>query len=317
MLMTAPTDACRRSLGGGASEAVQHFHRRGEGQQETRAWSRRFRVAERCEERHQPAGCRGARKSEGAGVQVEESPGRVTGHVMETCFTVCRTTALIQWPAIRTSMADVSGRLPVVTKGVPRLGTVLVCDDEEINRALLVRLLQRFGYDVIAVSSGAAAIATLRDKHVDLVLLDVQMPGVNGFDICAQLKAAPYTRLIPVALVTGLNAREHKIRGLKAGADDFIGKPFDPEELQARVASLVQAQAVTPTTSTPPNRSCAALPSSSKPAISSLTATANGSRTTPSRSAPCSDAPLRTLPPSTAAGISMTSARLAFPMRSC
>ena len=71
------------------------------------------------------------------------------------------------------------------------LGTVLVCDDEEINRALLVRLLQRFGYDVIAVSSGAAAIATLRDKHVDLVLLDVQMPGVNGFDICAQLKAAP------------------------------------------------------------------------------------------------------------------------------
>ena len=133
----------------------------------------------------------------------------------------------------------------MVKKGAPMLGTVLVCDDEEINRALLVRLLQRFGYDVIAVASGVAAIATLRDKHVDLVLLDVQMPGVNGFDICAQLKATPYTRLIPVALVTGLNAREHKIRGLQAGADDFIGKPFDPEELQARVASLVRLKQYT------------------------------------------------------------------------
>jgi CheY-like chemotaxis protein len=133
----------------------------------------------------------------------------------------------------------------LVAKGPSNLGTVLVCDDEEINRALLERLLQGFGYQVVPVTSGAEAIATLRRVHVDLVLLDVQMPVANGFEICAQLKTAPETRLIPVALVTGLNAREHKIRGLQAGADDFIGKPFDPEELQARVASLVRLKQYT------------------------------------------------------------------------
>ena len=106
-------------------------------------------------------------------------------------------------------------------------------------------MLQSFGYQVVPVSSGAEAIATLRRVHVDLVLLDVQMPVANGFEICTQLKKAPETRLIPVALVTGLNAREHKIRGLQAGADDFIGKPFDPEELQARVASLVRLKQYT------------------------------------------------------------------------
>jgi putative two-component system response regulator len=132
-----------------------------------------------------------------------------------------------------------------VSRGASSLGTVLVCDDEEINRALLERLLKKQGYDVIPVTSGAEAIATLRDRHVDLILLDVQMPGVNGFEICARLKQAPETRLIPVALVTGLNAREHKIRGLQAGADDFISKPFDPEELQARVTSLVRLKQYT------------------------------------------------------------------------
>jgi putative two-component system response regulator len=113
------------------------------------------------------------------------------------------------------------------------------------------RLLQRFGYDVIAVSSGAAAIATLRDKHVDLVLLDVQMPGVNGFDICAQLKAAPYTACIPVALVTGLNARRAtRFAGLKAGADDFIGKTVrDPEEHRRRGSRRSYGSSSTPTTS--------------------------------------------------------------------
>ena len=132
-----------------------------------------------------------------------------------------------------------------MSKGSPSLGTVLVCDDEEINRALLERLLRKQGYEVVPVTSGAEAIATLRDRHVDLVLLDVQMPGVNGFEICARLKQAPETRLIPIALVTGLNAREHKIRGLQAGADDFISKPFDPEELQARVTSLVRLKQYT------------------------------------------------------------------------
>jgi putative two-component system response regulator len=110
---------------------------------------------------------------------------------------------------------------------------------------LLERLLKKQGYQVVPVTSGAEAIATVRVRQVDLVLLDVQMPGANGFEICARLKGSPETRLIPVALVTGLNAREHKIRGLQAGADDFISKPFDPEELQARVTSLVRLKQYT------------------------------------------------------------------------
>ncbi len=124
-------------------------------------------------------------------------------------------------------------------------GTVLVVDDEEMNRILLERLLKSHGYEVLTVASGEAALSTLRHLRVDLVLLDVQMPGVNGFDICTQIKRAPETRLIPVALVTGLNDRDDKIRGLRAGADDFIAKPFDREELQARVASLVRLKQYT------------------------------------------------------------------------
>jgi putative two-component system response regulator len=124
-------------------------------------------------------------------------------------------------------------------------GTVLVVDDEESNRVVLERLLTSHGYEVLTVASGEAALSTLHHVRVDLVLLDVQMPGANGFDICTQIKRSPQTRLIPVALVTGLNDREDKIRGLRAGADDFIGKPFDREELQARVASLVRLKQYT------------------------------------------------------------------------
>jgi putative two-component system response regulator len=122
---------------------------------------------------------------------------------------------------------------------------VLVVDDEDINRALIERLVTSHGYDVLPVKSGEEALAALRREHVDLILLDVQMPGASGFEICARLKQQPETRLIPVALVTGLNAREHKIKGLRAGADDFISKPFDPEELQARVTSLVRLKQYT------------------------------------------------------------------------
>jgi putative two-component system response regulator len=96
------------------------------------------------------------------------------------------------------------------------------------------------GYDVLTVKSGEAALTALRHVPVDLVLLDVQLPGASGFEVCARLKESPDTRLVPVVLVTGMGERQHKISGLRAGADDFIAKPFDPEELQARVTSLIR-----------------------------------------------------------------------------
>jgi putative two-component system response regulator len=122
---------------------------------------------------------------------------------------------------------------------------VLVVDDEATNRDVLDRLLTAQGYEVSTVGSGEAALATIRHLEVDLILLDVQLPGVNGFEVCDQLKHTPETRLVPIILVTGLGDRQHKIRGLRAGADDFIAKPFDPEELQARVASLVRIKQTT------------------------------------------------------------------------
>jgi putative two-component system response regulator len=127
-----------------------------------------------------------------------------------------------------------------VTEPVPPRGRILVVEDEAANRDLLVRLLTNQGYEVSTVGSGEAALSVLEHLPVDLVLLDVQLPGASGLEICAQLKQGRETRFLPVALVTGLRAKEDKIRGLRAGADDFIGKPFDPEELQARVASLVR-----------------------------------------------------------------------------
>jgi putative two-component system response regulator len=120
-----------------------------------------------------------------------------------------------------------------------------VVDDEAMNRDVLDRLLTAQGYEVSAVGSGEAALAAVRHLEVDLILLDVQLPGANGFEVCDQLKHTPETRLVPIILVTGLGDRQHKIRGLRAGADDFIAKPFDPEELQARVASLVRIKQTT------------------------------------------------------------------------
>jgi putative two-component system response regulator len=121
---------------------------------------------------------------------------------------------------------------------------VLVVDDEDANRKLLTRLLRQ-DYDITLASDGDEALAILERTDVDLVLLDVQMPGPDGFEVCERLKRSPRTRLVPVVLVTGLGAREHRIRGISAGADDFLTKPFDPEELHARVASLVRLKTYT------------------------------------------------------------------------
>ena len=162
-------------------------------------------------------------------------------------------------------------------KGPGSLGTVLVVDDEETNRLPLERLLKSHGYEVLTVASGEAALSTLRQRRVHLVLLDVQMPGANGFDICSQIKRSPETRLIPVALVTGLNDREDKIRGLRAGADDFIAKPFDREELQARVASLVRLKQYTDDLDS--TEGISASRSSSRPGTSTLMAIASVWRT--------------------------------------
>ena len=109
---------------------------------------------------------------------------------------------------------------------------------------LLTRLLGR-DYDVVTLPDGEEALALLERADVDVVLLDVRLPGLDGFEVCSRLKILPRTRLIPVVLMTGLGAREHRLRGIHVGADDFLTKPFDAEELHARLASLVRLKGYT------------------------------------------------------------------------
>lgn len=123
---------------------------------------------------------------------------------------------------------------------------VLVIDDDSQNLRLLARLLTREGYEIQTAGTGEEALEIVRRQAPDLILLDVQMPGINGFEVCRLLKdhAGP-TALVPVILVTGLGEHEHRMRGIEAGADDFITKPFDAAELRARAASLLRVKRYT------------------------------------------------------------------------
>lgn len=119
---------------------------------------------------------------------------------------------------------------------------MLVVDDDEAGRDVCRRLLERDGYDVQVAEGGAAAMAHMAERPPDLVLLDVNMPGLDGFAICRAIKHTPATRFTPVVLVTGDGSRAHRLRGIDAGADDFLAKPVDSEQLRARVRSLVRVK---------------------------------------------------------------------------
>lgn len=119
-------------------------------------------------------------------------------------------------------------------------GTILVVDDHLPNRELLDELLSSQGFKVVTAADGREALQQLRRQGIDLVLLDVMMPHLNGFQLCARIKADPDTCLIPVILVTALSDKQDRLDGIKAGADDFLTRPVDQAELLARVASSLR-----------------------------------------------------------------------------
>jgi len=117
---------------------------------------------------------------------------------------------------------------------------ILVVDDHPSNRMTAVALLSMEGYEVLEAENGIAALESIVSSDPDLILLDVMMPGMDGFEVCRRLKQDEQTRLIPIIFVTALDDRRARLKGIEAGGDDFLTKPFDQLELSARVRSLVR-----------------------------------------------------------------------------
>ncbi len=123
---------------------------------------------------------------------------------------------------------------------MPKKNKILVVDDVPVNVQLLTTYLTSVGYEVVTARDGQEALERVAATLPDLILLDVMMPKLNGFEVCERLKSDSTTRVIPVIMVTALNEIEDKIKATESGADDFVSKPFNKLELLTRVKSLLR-----------------------------------------------------------------------------
>jgi putative two-component system response regulator len=124
-------------------------------------------------------------------------------------------------------------------------GIILVADDNEASCELVSALLSAEGYQVVCATNGQQALTVVDGGSIDLALLDVVMPHPTGFEVCQAMKGKPETRLIPVILLTSLNSDADRIHGIMCGADDFLNKPVNKQELLARVHSLLRLKRFT------------------------------------------------------------------------
>ena len=117
---------------------------------------------------------------------------------------------------------------------------VLVVDDEEEVRNSVSEFLESQGYDAVEVADGEEALAKCFTEKPDLLLLDLRLPRVDGYQVCQTLKGNPITSVIPIIIITALNSTSQKIKGIEYGADDYIEKPFDLAELSARIKMVLR-----------------------------------------------------------------------------
>jgi formate hydrogenlyase transcriptional activator len=119
---------------------------------------------------------------------------------------------------------------------------ILCVDDSPLNLSLLEAMLSPRGYQVLTAASGPQALEMFGTQEIDICLLDVSMPGMDGFEVCRRIKSEEPTRHIPVVMITSYSDQDNRIRGIKAGAEDFISKPFDCAEVLARIKMLLEVK---------------------------------------------------------------------------
>ena len=124
--------------------------------------------------------------------------------------------------------------------------TVLIVDDEPVIRRLLGRLLAADGYRVVVAGNGKEALEVMQEDLPDLVIMDLMMPVMGGLEACREIRRSGLTRTLPVMMLTGLGDASDEIRGLDYGADDYVAKPFDGDEVRARVGGLLRRCAPQP-----------------------------------------------------------------------
>jgi putative two-component system response regulator len=181
----------------------------------------------------------------------KETGGRLTVSIGLASFTRDATTASVirqAQEALGQAKATGKNRVHSFQKDEPLKDDtkprVLVVDDEPLNLKLFETLLRGLDYEVVKASRGEEALHAVHKTDIDLILLDLMMPGMNGYEVCRRLKANEMTRMIPVILLTALSGADAKIKGIEAGADDFVTKPPNKTELVARTKSLIRVKSL-------------------------------------------------------------------------